>query len=127
GVTGIRREEGVNLVTGVQVRRVFQEGDGTVVVGEKGGAEQRFRAERLLLATGRTPNTDDIGVDKVGVELDGRGFVTVNEELRTSVPHVWAAGDVIDRHTGSQLATPVGAHDGGIAAANALGGERRRV
>src|SRR5262249_49741873 len=47
--------------------------------------------------------------------------------LRTSVPHIWAAGDVIGRETASQMATPVGAHDGGIAASNALGGTSRRV
>ncbi|MBA2447380.1 MAG: mercury(II) reductase [Chloroflexi bacterium] len=119
--------EGVDIVTGVSVQRVFQEGDQAVVLAYKKGLEQRFRAERLLVATGRVPNTDQIGIEKVGVELDERGFVQVNEELRTSVPHVWAAGDVIGRHTDSQLATPVGAHDGGIVAANALGGEDRGV
>ncbi len=51
----------------------------------------------------------------------------MNDRLQTNVPHVWAAGDVIGRHTGSQLATPVGAHDGGIAAGNALNGAQRRV
>jgi len=123
----VLREEGVNLVTEVQVQRVFQEDDETVVVGRRGGAEQRFRAERLLVATGRVPNTDKIGVEKVRVELDERGFVKVSDELQTNVPYVWAAGDVIGGHTGSQLATPVGAHDGGIAAVNALNGERRKV
>jgi mercuric reductase len=126
-LTQILREEGVNLVTGLQVRRVFLEGSHVVVVGQKGGAEQRFRADRLLVATGRAPNTDDLGLEKVGVETDERGFVRVNDELQTNVSHVWAAGDVIGRHTGSQLATPVGAHDGGIAASNALNGERRKV
>ena len=123
----VLREEGVNLVTEVQVQRVFQEDDETVVVGRRGGAEQRFRAERLLVATGRIPNTDKIGVEKVRVELDERGFVRVSDELQTNIPYVWAAGDVIGGHTGSQLATPVGAHDGGIAAVNALNGERRKV
>ncbi len=126
-MTEILCEEGVNLVTGVQVRRVAKEGSDTVVVAEKGGAEWRFRAERLLVATGRAPNTDAIGLEMVGVERDERGFIRVDAFLRTSVPYVWAAGDVIGRHTGSQLATPVGAHDGGIAAANALGGERHTV
>ncbi|MDA8218126.1 MAG: mercury(II) reductase [Dehalococcoidales bacterium] len=126
-LTRILREEGANLVTGVRVRQVLQEGGDVVVVGEKGGAERRFRAQRLLVATGRVPNTHDLGLDKAGVETDARGFVVVDDELRTNVPYMWAAGDVIGRHTGSQLATPVGAHDGGIAADNALGGPRRRV
>ncbi len=87
----------------------------------------QFRAEHLLVATGRIPNTNDIGLDKVGVETDAKGFVSVNEELRTNIPYVWAAGDAIGGILGSQLATPVGAQDGGIAAGNALGGDRRTV
>ncbi|MGD9891765.1 MAG: mercury(II) reductase [Dehalococcoidia bacterium] len=126
-LTETLRDEGINLVTGVAARRVAQQNGDVVVVGDKGGAEQRFRAERLLIATGRAPNTDGIGLDRAGVALDERGFVRVADELRTNVPHIWAAGDVIGRHTGSQLATPVGAHDGGIVADNALGGERRTV
>jgi len=126
-VTEALRSEGVNLVTGVAVRRVLQEGDEILVVAERSGLEQRFRAQRLLVATGRAPNTDGIGLDKVRVELDDRGFVPVSDQLRTNVPYIWAAGDVIGRFTGSQLATPVGAHDGGIAASNALNGERRAV
>ena len=126
-LTAILREEGVNLVTGVQVRQVSREGGDVVVIGEKGGAGQRFRAEQLLVAAGRALNTDGLGLEVAGVQTDARGFVVVDEELRTNVPHMWAAGDVIGRHTGSQLATPVGAHDGGIAADNALGGPRRTV
>jgi mercuric reductase len=56
-----------------------------------------------------------------------RGAVVVDEYLRTRVPHIFAAGDVIGRQTGSQMATPVGAHDGVIAAHNALSGEPPRV
>lgn len=119
--------EGINVVTGVSVRRVLPQNGDTVIVGQKDELERRFRAERLLLATGRAPNTDDIGLEKVSVELDEHGFVRVDDHLRTNVPHVWAAGDVIGRQTDSQPATPVGAHDGGIVARNALGGERRTV
>jgi mercuric reductase len=126
-ITAILREEGVTLVTGVQVQRVFQDGAEIVVVGQQDSAERRYRAARLLVATGRTPNTDAIGLEKVGVARDAHGFIPVNAFLQTNVPYVWAAGDVIDRHTGSQPATPVGAHDGGIAALNALAGARRRV
>ncbi len=115
--------EGVDLRLGARVRGVRREGDGVVVALEDG----EVRAEGLLLATGRTPNTDDIGLEEAGVTRDGRGFVGVDEHLRTNIPHIWAAGDVIGRHTGAQMATPVGAHDGNIAAGNALGGERRTV
>lgn len=126
-VAEILTDEGVNLVTGVQVQRVFQEDGEMVVLAKKGGAERRFRAERLLVATGRVPNTNDIGLDKVGVETGEKGFVSVSKELRTNIPYVWAAGDVIGGYRDSQMATPVGAQDGGIAASNALGGKKRTV
>lgn len=126
-MTELLREEGINLIAGIEVQRVLQDGDDTVVITQKQGAERRFRSERLVVATGRAANTANIGLDHVGVALDRRGFVQVSDELQTNIPQVWAAGDVIDAHTGSQLATPVGAHDGAIAAQNALSQERRKV
>lgn len=124
----ILREEGVHLVTDLHVERVAQQGDGVLAVGST--ADERtaaYRAERLLVATGRTPNTDRLALDTIGVTTDRRGFVVVDDHLQTTVPNVWAAGDVIGDHAGSQMATPVGAHDGVIAARNALGGERIAV
>jgi len=126
-LTEILQEEGVSITTGTAVRRVEREGNRVTVIGEHNGREARFHGERLLIATGRRANTDGIGLERVGVRTDGQGFLVVDEYLQTNVPHVWAAGDVIGRHTGGQAATPVGAHDGVIAAANALNGENRRV
>ena len=62
----------------------------------------------------------------IGQVAEKAGAVQVNAYLRTNIPHIWAAGDVIGRETGSQMATPVGAHDGKIAAHNALSGESLR-
>lgn len=90
------------------------------------GGEQRFSAEKLLVATGRVPNTEALGLVEAGVALDRTGAVRVDRTLRTSVPHIWAAGDVIGRETESQMATPVGAHDGKIVAHNAFSGEPLR-
>lgn len=123
----ILRDEGVNIVTGVAVRRVSQNGALITVVGEDQGAERRFEAERLLVAAGRIPNTDAIGLEHTGAKIDERGAILVNELLATAAPGIWAAGDVIGSQTGSQAATPVGAHDGVIAASNALNGEHRSV
>jgi mercuric reductase len=93
-----------------------------------GGAEREYRADKLLVATGRHPNTGTIAIDKAGVAVNAHGEVEVDEYLRTKVSHIFAAGDVIGRQTRSQMATPVGSHDGGIAAHNALlGAELRRV
>jgi mercuric reductase len=120
-------DEGVNIVINAHPGRVFEEASGVVIVAEIDRTEEEFRAERVLVATGRTPNTDSLNLAAAGVRTDEVGFVVVDDELRTSVQHIWAAGDVIGRPTGSELATPVGAHDGGIAARNALGDERRKV
>ena len=81
--------------------------------------------KRLLIATGRRPNTDGIGLEAAGVAVNGRGEVAVDEQLRTSLPHVFAAGDVIGTQHWSQMATPVGARQGGIASHNALGADAR--
>ncbi|MDR7480571.1 MAG: mercury(II) reductase, partial [Armatimonadota bacterium] len=126
-LTEILRAEGVNIVTNLTVGRVERVGSRIAAIGETAGTQARYEADRLLVATGRQPNTDAIGLEHVGVKADEHGFILVDEYLRTNVPNIWAAGDVIGPHTGSQLATPVGAHDGVIAAVNALNGERHRV
>ncbi len=127
-LTKALREEGVNLVTGASVVRVSEESQNEIgVLARVGEQEQSFKAQKLLVATGRVPNTDNIAIEKVGVELDPRGFVKVNEELQTNIPHIWAAGDVIGNQTGSQPATPAGAHDGVIAAKNALANAHQKI
>lgn len=126
-IAEILQPEGVRIETEVEVRRVRLERHGVAVVGSRNGAEVRFQGERLLVAVGRVPNTDGIGIEHVRVRRDAQGFVIVDEYLRTNVATIWAAGDVIGGHTGSQLATPVGAHSGVIATVNALDGEQRKV
>jgi mercuric reductase len=125
-LTEILRAEGLQIVTGAQVRTVGREGDGVSLVMQRHGNRRTFTAEKLLVATGRRPNTQEISLERAGVEMDAAGAVRVDRTLRTNVPHIWAAGDVIGRETESQMATPVGAHDGKIAAHNALSGELPR-
>jgi mercuric reductase len=121
-------DEGVRVITKASVTAVRQEGNEAVATASVGGARQEYRAERLLVATGRRPNTDSIGVERSGVPLNERGEIEVDEYLRTTVPHIFAGGDVIGRQAGSQMATPVGSQDGGIAARNAFAsGEIRQV
>src|SRR3989440_1544406 len=125
-LTEILQEEGLRIVTGAQVCSVEQAGEGVTLSVQRHGGQQRYTAEKLLIATGRRPNTRELGLEQAGVSVDATGAVRVDRTLRTSVAHIWAAGDVIGRETGSQMATPVGAHDGKIAAHNALSGERLR-
>lgn len=118
--------EGIEVVTDATVRRV--EGDASRVrleVEVREGTLQ-LEGERLLVAMGRRPNTDDLGLETIDVRLDGDGFIVVDEQLRTSRAGVWAAGDVIGTSAGSQMATPIGARQGRIVAENALLGAGRR-
>jgi mercuric reductase len=126
-LTEILQEEGLRILTGAQVRSVRHEAEEIVLRVKLHGSEHKLTAEKLLVATGRRPNTQELGLEQAGVELDQAGAVRVDRTLRTNVPHIWAAGDVIGRETGSQMATPVGAHDGKIAAHNALSGESLRA
>ncbi len=125
-LTVILQEEGLRIVTGAQVRGVRSEGEGIALSVQRHSSQQTFTAEQLLVSTGRRPKTQEIGLEQAGVEVDQAGAVRVDRTLRTTVPHIWAAGDVIGRETESQMATPVGAHDGKIAAHNALSGEPLR-
>jgi pyruvate/2-oxoglutarate dehydrogenase complex dihydrolipoamide dehydrogenase (E3) component len=63
----------------------------TIAAGDR---KETITGSHLLAATGRRPNTDDLGLDQAGVELDGRGYIKVNSRLETSVPGIWALGDV---------------------------------
>src|SRR5579875_1268195 len=125
-LTEILREEGITLLTSTKALSVRRDGSG-VLVDVDGSVNRTIRSSHLLVATGRVPNTENLGLERVGVLTDQNGAIIVDEELRTSAPHVWAAGDVIGSNTESQMATPVGAQDGGIAALNAIAGEHRKV
>lgn len=125
-IGALLQEEGVRILTQASLRSVRKDGQGlrvTVAVGEE---TQELSTEKLLLATGRRPNTDQISIEKAGVTLGRARQVQVDEYLRTNVSHIFAAGDVIGRETGSQMATPVGSQDGGIAAHNAFSTEPPR-
>jgi mercuric reductase len=125
-LTEILQEEGLRIVTEASLRSVERAGEGVTLEVLRHGSLQMFSAERLFIAVGRRPNTQEVGLEQVGVELDECGAIRVDRTLRTRVPHIWAAGDVIGRETGSQMATSVGAHDGKIAVHNALSGESLR-
>ncbi len=125
-LTRILQEEGLRIVTSALVRGVEQGGEGVTLSALRHGSQQTFTAEKLVIATGRRPNTQALGLEQADFTVDEAGAVRVDRTLRTNVPHIWAAGDVIGRETESQMATPVGAHDGKLAAHNALSGEPLR-
>ena len=77
----------------------------------------------MLLAVGRRPNTDDLGLEAAGVKTDAHGYIVVDDGLRTNVPHIWALGDC----NGRGAFTHTSYNDYEIVAANLLDGAQRRV
>ncbi len=118
--------EGIEVLTQAVAQSVRRDRDGIVATVTINGAIRELAAEQLLVATGRRPNSDGIAIERAAVLVGEHGHICVDETLRTNVHHIFAAGDVIGQETGSQMATPVGSQDGGIAADNALSGRPLR-
>ena len=118
------REEGVEVRTGAECLSVQKEADGLSVGLQCTEGAPRVHGTHLLLAVGRVPNTDDLGLEAAGIRTDARGYVEVDEELRTSNPRVWALGDC----NGKGAFTHTAYNDYEIVADNLLGdGPRRKV
>ena len=97
--------------------------DGAAVGVNCTAGEPEVIGSHVLLAVGRRPNTDDLGLDKAGVETDERGYITVDDQLRTSVPGIWAMGDC----NGRGAFTHTSYNEFEIVAANLLDGDSRSV
>lgn len=115
--------EGIGIRTGTQVARLEKHDDEIVVTAECAGELAEIRGSHLLLAIGRRPNTDDLGLDRAGVEIDERGYIQVDDQLRTSVPGIWALGDC----NGKGAFTHTSYNDFEIVAANLLDNDPRKV
>lgn len=122
-LTQYLEEEGIRIHVNVQIQRVSENDHLKVVEAQVEGKVQRFQAQELLIATGRRPNTETLGLEKVGVKVTKHGAVEVDETLQTAAPIIWAIGDVI----GKIQLVPMAAHEGAIAADNAMTGKRRTV
>lgn len=92
--TTIMRDYGVQFVLGARVTRVRDVIDGVEITYEADGATRIMRADKVLVATGRTPATEGLGLERAGVRTTPTGAVAVDEFLRTSQPHIYAVGDV---------------------------------
>jgi pyruvate/2-oxoglutarate dehydrogenase complex dihydrolipoamide dehydrogenase (E3) component len=91
-------DEGVQIILKADVTEVSEQ-DGSPVVGVKfgNGRAQNMRGSHLMVAVGRTPNTERLTLDRAGIQTDARGYIKVDDHLRTNVPHIWALGDVNGR------------------------------
>ena len=87
------RKRGIRSFTGAKVQDVKETGDAVEVTYETGGPSETVRADVCLVAVGRGPVSDGVGYEEAGIQLE-RGYVKVDGQLQTTVPHVWAVGDV---------------------------------
>ncbi len=121
GLQALFQDEGIGLVLNARVHSVSgKSGHAVTALIEQNGAEQVLKVTHLLVATGRTPNTQGIGLEVAGVQLTNRGYVKVNERLETTASGVWAIGEA----AGSPQFTHIAFDDFRIIRDNLLGGNR---
>jgi pyruvate/2-oxoglutarate dehydrogenase complex dihydrolipoamide dehydrogenase (E3) component len=117
----LMKEEGVEVLLGAEVLNVTGRSGTSVTLRVRSGETERtLEASDILVAAGRTPNTDRLDVARAGVELDPRGYIRVNDRLQTSAPDVWATGEC----AGSPQFTHVGEDDCRVVLDNLAGGSR---
>jgi pyruvate/2-oxoglutarate dehydrogenase complex dihydrolipoamide dehydrogenase (E3) component len=115
----VLEREGIRVETGVRVRRAWREGGLKVLAGQRDGETVECRAEEVLVAAGRQPTVEGLGLEAAGVAYDARIGVRVDEQLQTTAPDVWAIGDVINHYPYTHVAD----YQARIAEHNALSGQ----
>ena len=122
-VKEILENEGVEVHLNAECVKVSQQGAQVAVVVSYEAGPKEVMGSHLLLAVGRRPNTDDLGLDKAGIETNARGFITVDDQLRTNVPGIWATGDA----NGRGAFTHTSYNDYEIVVANLFDNDPRKV
>lgn len=115
-------EEGIEVVTGAGIKRVYKNGRDVFVEVGVDRELKTFQGSHILAATGRKPNTANMGIEELGIGLDSKGFLKVDDYLQTSVDGIFGAGDVI----GENMFVYTAAYEGNLAAENALSEERNQ-
>jgi pyruvate/2-oxoglutarate dehydrogenase complex dihydrolipoamide dehydrogenase (E3) component len=117
-------DEGIDILLNARIKQVSGKcRDSVSVVVEQNGIEKVLKGSHVLVATGRNPNTEGLGLELTGVELTDRGYIKVNERLQTTAPGVWAIGEV----AGSPQFTHISIDDFRVVHANLTGGNRPRA
>ena len=122
-IADILEVEDIDIRVNSKAVGVKKQGAGIAVTIETAGTRSQIDGSHLLLAVGRRPNTDDLGLEHAGVVTDARGYIEVDDQLRTSVPGIWALGDC----NGRGAFTHTSYNDFEIVAANLLDNDQRRV
>ena len=117
------KKQGLDIRTGVTITRVAVNKDGVELdYNDASGAATKITVDRLIVSIGRVPHTAGLNAESVGLALDARGFVVVDDECKTNLPNVWAIGDVV---RGPMLAHK--AEDEGVAVAERIAGQHGHV
>src|SRR5262249_15468092 len=122
-VAEILKREGVDVRVGSKVTAVTAHGNGVAVDLDGAQGRAQVTGSHLLLAIGRRPNTDDLGLDKTGIAVDPNGSTKADDQLQTNVPGIWAMGDCNGRGAFPHTSY----NDYKIIAANVLDSDPRRV
>jgi pyruvate/2-oxoglutarate dehydrogenase complex dihydrolipoamide dehydrogenase (E3) component len=120
-IKDILEAEGIDIVLGADDVRIRKSDTGFELTPRSGA--DPVQGSHLLLAVGRRPNTDDLGLEAAGVQTDARGYIVVDDQLKTNVDHIWAMGDC----NGKGAFTHTSYNDFEIVAANLLDDDPRRV
>jgi pyruvate/2-oxoglutarate dehydrogenase complex dihydrolipoamide dehydrogenase (E3) component len=122
-IAGFFKEEGIDVRVNSEIVGVERIGNSIVAKVESTGRVSQIAGTHLLVATGRRPNTDDLGLDKASIATDARGYILVDDQLRTNISGIWAMGDC----NGRGAFTHTSWNDFEIVAANLLNNDQRRV
>ncbi|MDO4670671.1 MAG: dihydrolipoyl dehydrogenase [Aerococcus sp.] len=114
--------KGMHVITKAMAKEAIDNGDSVTIKYEVDGKEEEITADYVMVSVGRRPNTDDLGLEAAGVEMLDRGLVKVDNQGRTSVPHIYAIGDIVP---GAALAHKASYE--GIVAAEAIAGKASAV
>lgn len=123
GVLDILRNDGVTVETGVECMSAENRGNAIAVKLDCADGAREAVGSHLLLAVGRVPNTDDLGLERAGIKTDARGYIKVDGGCRTNVPGIWAIGDC----NGRGAFTHTSYNDYEIVADNILHGDHRSI
>ncbi|GLY10634.1 dihydrolipoyl dehydrogenase [Bacillus badius] len=116
------KKKGVTMVTKAMAKSAEETENGVVVTYEAGGKEEKVEADYVLVTVGRKPNTEELGLEQAGVKITDRGLIEIDKQCRTSVPNIYAIGDIVQ---GPPLAHKA-SYEGKIAA-EAIAGERSEI
>ena len=122
-VADFLHDEGIDVRVDSKVVSLQKQGNAIAVTVESGGKSSQIVGTHVLVAIGRRPNTDDLGLDRAGIATDAHGYIQVDDQLRTNVPGIWAMGDC----NGRGAFTHTSWNDFEIVAANLLDNDQRRV